>query len=102
MRISDWSSDVCSSDLDAISVEVPVLWCREWRPVDLDRLSVLCAFSYCPDRFDPHAGDMLVPVFKGEPISLHKGCFDSDPVAGLHAGDMVSIPVAVAVLPDTF
>src|SRR3546814_870920 len=58
---------------DAISVEVPVLWCCEWRPVDLDRLSVLCAFSYCPDRFDPHAGDMLVPVVKGEPISLHKG-----------------------------
>src|SRR3546814_20275791 len=48
MRISDWSSDVCSSDLDAAAVEVKGLapiepWLNKVRAVDKAGLAALLA-----------------------------------------------------------
>src|SRR3546814_15490500 len=36
MRISDWSSDVCSSDLRAVDVDVACAHCHDRAPTDSD------------------------------------------------------------------
>src|SRR3546814_12431697 len=47
MRISDWSSDVCSSDLDFISVPAGVY--RDFRNVGTDLGRLLVAIQTPPD-----------------------------------------------------
>src|SRR3546814_10518543 len=41
MRISDWSSDVCSSDLP----EAPTSWAALWDPANEDKLGLLALVS---------------------------------------------------------
>src|SRR3546814_7472896 len=50
MRISDWSSDVCSSDLNAVEVEAPSRQADMLRPVP-------CEHARAVDRLEPHVAD---------------------------------------------
>src|SRR3546814_13752046 len=71
MRISDWSSDVCSSDLDV----QPGKMVFELRPRGIDKGSALTAFM----REAPYAG--RVPVMVGDDLTDEAGF-----IAARHAG----------------
>src|SRR3546814_4826150 len=51
MRISDWSSDVCSSDLTEVQIPSPCASAGNWRVIFVHRWSMLVLFEQCPCCF---------------------------------------------------
>src|SRR3546814_13171807 len=76
MRISDWSSDVCSSDLDQVEVPLPLRRAN----ADAQAVTLTATFQGCQDegicyppmtrtvRIALPAGDATVAVAAGNPI----------------------------------
>src|SRR3546814_8046584 len=74
MRISDWSSDVCSSDLFPVDLEVEALsfdgerdqaWLQQWRDADADVSRRLDAMVAGEPELTPH--EVAAAVSRGVP-----------------------------------
>src|SRR3546814_5200405 len=84
MRISDWSSDVCSSDLEAIE--------RAGAAVLGDQMHVRSSAE-----IDVRAGTLQVEADAGATINSYvgadiKGAFADDVIAGLQSGFAAACP----------
>src|SRR3546814_18963278 len=78
MRISDWSSDVCSSDLPLGAVLQPLS--APWTPLAASLLSLQASRERPPDT-DPEAAG--VTLFSRAAADCERALFDADaPAAG--------------------
>src|SRR3546814_13897425 len=79
MRISDWSSDVCSSDLSAKGIGMASTFLRS---LVATAIGILVAFALillaqyaggelAPEAYDPATGEILIPV--GATVALIVG-----------------------------
>src|SRR3546814_6946805 len=105
MRISDWSSDVCSSDLEPF-----LKWCDLWRlsemmcaPKDLDLQKVVFCTAvprreHSPGQRDRHNRFNSALISKG--VEVLKGHHVYDPDAGKHSEKQSDINVALSVIID--
>src|SRR3546814_17706000 len=80
MRISDWSSDVCSSDLDRRVVEIPqILWQPILRGIILTTRPKKSAHAYAQVWTDE--GSPLAAITRGQRDALQRARGDTEEVA---------------------
>src|SRR3546814_20548338 len=83
MRISDWSSDVCSSDLRALCADRPVL--RKLAEEDVGRIAAHERRSLVGIGADPVADHLEGHVFPGDQSALDQVAADG--VVGLASSE---------------
>src|SRR3546814_5551511 len=90
MRISDWSSDVCSSDLHTIGTLSRVVGGRDWKGNDGDSLRRDAAMQ----RPDTHPSPKLEPAVKADEPVVSRPAEDGLQLAGRYpAEDLPLQPV---------